>query len=192
MQTIVITGGTGDLGSVVVPRLLTEYRCIVPYRTAQSFEKLARHENLIGVPRLENVSDHAPLYALVHLAGGFARGSSPDDFTKMIEINLMPAVRAVDAVRPHLVDGGRIVAISSAVSLTKPAALAAYAASKTALNTFVETLAKELKDRSITSNALLPHTIDTDAKRRTVAESIARLLSIEAGQLTGQLIAMTL
>lgn len=191
MKTIVITGGTGDLGTVVVPRLLADYRCIVPYRTEESFRKLAMHANLVGVQRLQDVVNHAPLYGLVHLAGGFAEGSSPDDFAKMLEVNLMSAVLAVNAVRPHLQNGGRIVAISSAASLTKAPKLAAYSASKTALNAFVETLAKELRDRSITVNALLPATLDTEAKRATVAESIALLLSDQASGITGQLIGMT-
>ena len=171
MKTLVVTGATGDLGSVVVPRLLQEYRCVATYRSEESWRRVARHPNLIGVPRLEDVARHAPIFALVHLAGGFRAGSSPDDFAAMFETNVLPAVRAVEAVLPHLEQGGRIIAVSSMASKTTPKGLAAYSASKAALNAFIDTLAK-----SVTAHVLLPDTLDTDEKRARLADEIARLL----------------
>lgn len=206
MKTIVVTGGTGELGSVVVPRLLKEYRCAVPYRHEDGFKRLAASLSgsnaLTGLARLEDVKTVAPVYGLVHLAGGFATGSTPDVFSQMLETNLMSAVRAIDAVRPHLSKGGRIVVISAAVTLSKPAGLAAYTSSKAALNVFVETLARDLDAQDITANALLPSTLDTIenqkrnppdklVKRENVAEMIALLLSDRASNVNGQLIAMT-
>jgi NAD(P)-dependent dehydrogenase (short-subunit alcohol dehydrogenase family) len=184
MKTVVITGGTGDLGRVVVPRLLREYRCAVLFRDEAQFKKLGQFENLIGI-QLDRMKSVAPVYALVHLAGAFAMGGSVEDFSRMLEANLLSAVRAVDAVRPHLEKNGRIVAISSAASLSKPKGMAAYVSAKAALNAFVESLAKEF-----TANAVLPGTIDTDAKRENVAEVIAFLLSDDAATVNGQLIAM--
>jgi NAD(P)-dependent dehydrogenase (short-subunit alcohol dehydrogenase family) len=182
LKTIVINGATGDLGSIVVPRLEREYRCV----------PLRRHETL---------ALSSPVYGAVLLAGGFAMGGSPADFERMIETNLMSAVRAIDAVLPHLESPGRIIAMSSAASLAKPPNLSAYSASKTALNAYVETLAKELKDRSVTVNALLPTALDSKGatptgserlvKRENVAEMIALLLSEQAAAVTGQLIAMS-
>ncbi|HEU4521055.1 MAG TPA: SDR family oxidoreductase, partial [Thermoanaerobaculia bacterium] len=99
-------------------------------------------------------------------------------------------------------NGGRIIAISSAASLSRPAGLAAYNASKAALNAYIETLAKDLKGRAITANVLVPTSLDTDAnrkempeqrlvKRTNVAEMIALLLSDQASAVTGQLIGMS-
>ena len=89
---------------------------------------------------------------------------------------------------------------SSAASLAKPSGLAAYTAAKAALNAYVETLAKDLKDKAVTVNALLPTTLDTGGKtstterlvkRENVAEMIALLLSEQASNVSGQLIAMS-
>ncbi|HKO58852.1 MAG TPA: SDR family NAD(P)-dependent oxidoreductase [Thermoanaerobaculia bacterium] len=160
MKTIAITGATGDLGRVVVPRLSRDYKCVALSRA------------------LDNVPDE-PLFALVSLAGAFAPGHSPADFAKMIDANLTSFVRAYDAVLPRLEPAARIIAISSAASLTHPAGLGAYSASKAALNSFVQTLG---------ANALLPDTIDTDARRTTVAEWIVWLLQAEA--VRGQLITL--
>ncbi len=199
MRTLVITGGTGDLGAVVVPRLARDYRCIVVYRSKETFARLASVANVEGVASFDEVGGE--VYGLVHLAGAFAAGSSPDDFAKMLEVNVMAAARAVSGVEPRLEEGGRIVAISSIATLGHPKGLAAYTASKAALNGYVQTLAKDLAKRRITANALLPASMDTPANLEStpreqlvpaadVGETIAFLLSDAAARITGQLIAL--
>jgi NAD(P)-dependent dehydrogenase (short-subunit alcohol dehydrogenase family) len=204
MPTLLLIGATGDLGHGVVARLARDYRCVVVHRSAEAFETLRSDTGavLIGIDSLEGIAAFAPIHGLVHLAGGFTTGSSAADYVKMFETNVLPAVRAVEATVPHLADRGRIVAVSAAASLTKPAGLAAYTASKAALNATVETLAKDLRPRGITANALLPTTLDTPANRASmrpdqlvplerIAETIAFLLSEAAQSVTGQLIVMS-
>lgn len=180
MKSVLITGGTGGLGSGVVPRLERDYRCILLKRD-------------VVIP-----TQDAPFHALVMLAGGFAMGNAWDE---MIEANLNSATRALDAALPHIADGGRIVAISSAATMTHPAGLAAYTATKSALNAIIQTLAKDLAKRRITANALMPTALDTPAMREQmprdqlvpldrVAEWIAFLLSERGDGVTGQLITL--
>jgi len=202
MKTILITGGTGSLGRVVVARLLRDYRCAVLYRSSEAWQRLTNEledaEQLVGLPGdLEDDASvrraaerAAPLHALVHLAGGFGGGSSPDDFPKMLDMNVMSAVRATRAALPHLESGGRIVAISSSATLAHPPGIAAYVVSKSALNAYVQTIAGELRERGITANALLPGTLDATLHVR-VAETITFLLSDAAAAISGQLIAMS-
>ena len=181
MKTILITGGTGGLGSAVVPRLERDYRCIL----------LKRHP---VIP-----TEDAPFHALVMLAGGFAMGHA---WEAMLEANVMSAARAIDAALPHLADGGRIIAISSAATMTYPKGLAAYTASKSALNAMIKTVAHDLASRKITANALLPTALDTPAMRNAmprdqlipldrIAEWIAFLLSERGDGVTGQLITLS-
>ena len=144
MKSLLITGGTGDLGHAVVPRLLRDYRCVVAYRSAEAWTKLrdsAASDRLAGIDDLARLD--GPLYGIVLLAGAFTMGSSEVDFATMLDANLMATVHAVTAALPHLEDGGRIVAISSAATLTQPAGMAAYVASKSALNAYLEVLAHE-------------------------------------------------
>ena len=184
MKTLLITGGTGGLGQVVVARLQRDYRCILMDRTGAA----------------EEVGDS--LFGVIQLAGGFTMGSSIDDFTRMLDSNLMSAVRAVESVKSRIVDGGRIVAISSAATLTKPKGMAAYVASKSALNAYIEALAEELRPRRITVNAILPSALDTPVMRKSmsrdqlvpldqVSEAIVYLLGDGAASISGQLIAMS-
>ena len=203
MRAFVITGGTGDLGHAVVSSLAANYRCIILYREEKAWQELRksiRGDNITGVSDASRVTD--PIYGVLHLAGAFAMGGSLDDFQRMLDASLFSAVRAIQAVEQRIVDGGRIIAISSSATLTKPSGLAAYVTAKSALNAYLEVLAKELHPRKITVNALLPSALDTPSGRKSmprdllvplerVTDTIAFLLGDSAASITGQLIALT-
>jgi len=195
MKTLIVTGGTGGLGTTVVARLSRDYNCVLLSR-----EDFATDETL----RAAIAKAGAP-YGLVHMAGGYEGGSvsetSPETWQNMLALNVTTAFRAIHATlaamrRDH---PGRIVAISSEATLTKFAGAAAYVVSKTALNTLIELTAAELVGTPITANALLPGTLDTPASRKAmpdaprvpldrVAETIAFLLSDAAASINGALI----
>ncbi|HMC22853.1 MAG TPA: SDR family oxidoreductase [Thermoanaerobaculia bacterium] len=182
MKTLLVTGGTGQLGQAMLERLNRDYRCVVVTRT--EFPKVDR------------------FYGILHLAGAFTVGSAPDDFMKMLDANLMSAVRVIEPMREKIEDGGRIIGISSLASQTTPAGLAAYVSAKAALNAYIGVLAKDLQPRRITANALLPSALATPTMLASmpreklipldrVAETVAFLLSDAGASITGQLIAMT-
>ena len=203
MRALLITGGTGDLGHAVVSSLAANYRCIILYREEKAWQELRksiRGDNITGVSDASRVTD--PIYGVLHLAGTFAMGSSPDDFQRLLDACLFSAVRAIQPVEPRIIDGGRIVAISALATLTRPPGMAAYVTAKSALNAYIEVLAKELRPRKITVNALLPSVLDTPSGRKSTArdllvplqrvtDTIAFLLGDSAASITGQLIALT-
>ena len=207
MKTVLITGGTGGLGTAVVKRLAADYRCVVLYHGQPGFDALRKVADVQGVSTdVSNEADVArgvasigELYAIVHLVGGFAAGEDADTWSKMVALNLTAAVNVTRAAIPHLARGGRIVAISSSATLDRPPGLAAYVVSKSALNALVEVLAAELKDRAVTVNALLPSSLGTPAMLsqggadklvpiERVADTIAWLLSDAAANVSGALI----
>lgn len=217
-RTILITGGTGGLGSAVVEQLLhAGYRCVVVYRTPDKWEAMQQalaHDQLHGVQAdltdpaaVQHAAQHASdvgkgLYALVHLAGGFAGGSveetSLEAWNDMLATNLTSAFIAAQAVVPHLkqAGSGRIITIGSAVVPTRPKGLAAYTVSKAGLATLTDILAKELASNHITANTLLAGSLGTPDMRQfsdpatlvpleRVAAAIAFLLSDQAASITG-------
>jgi len=220
MKTIVVTGGTGGLGTAVVARLATEYRTVVLYNRVDGYEAL---RTALGAPAAvdgvqadltddagvaaaigEAASRHGGIHALVHLAGGFAAGSVEETgrpvWEQMISLNLLAAVGAFRAVIPHLraSGGGRIVTVASEAALAKPAGVAAYTVSKSALCTLVELTAKELAGSGITVNAVAPGSLATPAMKGSgatglipldrVAETIAFLLGDGAANVSGAIV----
>jgi NAD(P)-dependent dehydrogenase (short-subunit alcohol dehydrogenase family) len=221
MKTLLITGGTGELGSDVVPRLIAEdYRCVVFYRRTNDWERLrekVKSENLQGLAAdladeddvnsaVSRAVDSGPVFGLVHLVGGFemkkVEEASLDDWMRMLSANLTPAFLMARAAIPHLESGGRIVAISSAVTLRLVAGMGTYLVSKSALNTLMDVLAIELKDRRIAVNTILPSALDTPTMRKQmdrsklvpldrVAETILFLLSDAGASITGSRIVLS-
>jgi len=188
MKTLFVTGGTGGLGTFLVERLSRDYRCVL----------LTRED--VAAPQ-KAIEKAGSFYGLVHLAGGFALGAvsetTADTWTQMIDSNLTAAFNVIHEVLPKIERPGRIVAISSIVSIEKMKGAAAYVVSKSALNALIEVTAKEVAGTGITANALLPDTLDTPANQQAkvrrvpldrVADSIAFLLSDGAANINGALI----
>jgi len=86
---------------------------------------------------------------------------------RMYRINLRTAVALTRAVVPAMLGrgGGSIANISSRAALDRPAGLGAYSAAKAAVLALSEIVQKEVGDRRVRVNTIIPTTIDTPANR---------------------------
>ena len=183
-QVVLITGAKGGLGASITEAFLAAGAVVVgssreihdedfpnPRFAAMAADLTSAEggRGLAGyvIHRFQRID------ALVHVVGGFAGGqpvAETDDATwdKMLGINLKTAVNILRAVIPHMRQArrGRIIAIGSRQAIEPTANLSAYNASKAALVSLIRTAALENKDLSITANAILPSTMNTEANRK--------------------------
>ena len=220
-QRIAITGAFGSLGAAVVQAALEAGaqvaaidRADAPAGVDPGHAKCFGGVDLSDTAQAQAAIDNAAkalggLDALVNIAGTFRfetlADGSPETFDLLYRINLRTAVAASKAALSHLPDGGRIVNIGAASAFKGNAGVAAYAASKSGVMRFTESLAEELKERGITVNAVLPSIIDTPPNRKDMpkadfdkwvkpaqlADVIVFLLSEQASAITGALIPVT-
>jgi NAD(P)-dependent dehydrogenase (short-subunit alcohol dehydrogenase family) len=193
-RSAIVTGGTGALGrSVVAAFLAAGDRVTVPWIVAAERDALAadaRHALADGRLRLveadvaeesgaRTVAEQAGEAAvLVNGVGGFEGGAPVHEtelalWDRLYRINLRSAVAASRAVAPGLVARGRgvIVNVASQAAWTRPAGLAAYAASKDGVIVLTETLQRELGPHGVRVNAVAPGTIDTPANRAAMPDA---------------------
>lgn len=180
-RVVVITGATGSLGTAVVEAFRSQGDQVVGVsRSSGDFKAdLSRPDEAEDLVR-RVVERHGRIDVLVHTTGGYEAGGTVaetglDVWHRMMDLNFHAAVHTMRAVLPVLREGGRIVAVGSRAGVQFSSGLAAYSASKAALNALIQTIALEVKDRGITANAVLPSTIDTSANRSWgTAEQAAR------------------
>jgi 3-oxoacyl-[acyl-carrier protein] reductase len=104
-------------------------------------------------------------------------------FDQQVAINLKGSFNAMREAARRLRDGGRIVNFSTSVVGTRIETYGVYAATKAAIETMTAVLAKELRGRSITVNAVAPGPTATDlflkGKTQEIIDRFARMNPLE-------------
>ena len=187
---VVITGGTGALGTAVVTRLLAAgASCTIPYvheAEAQRFPNRGDpNVTLIAVSDLADETQVARVFAgrkpwaSIHIAGGFAAGKVADTDKKalmaQIDSNLISCFlccrAAVQAMSTS--GGGRIVNVAArpALEWRTGAGMSAYTIAKTGVAALTVTLAEEVAASGILVNAVAPSIMDTPANRKEMPKA---------------------
>jgi 3-oxoacyl-[acyl-carrier protein] reductase len=84
------------------------------------------------------------------------------DFDRIFSVNARGTFFVLQEAAMRVAAGGRIVAISTNMTLQTRPGIALYAGSKAAVEQFVRVLARELGEREITVNAVAPGPTDTE------------------------------
>jgi NAD(P)-dependent dehydrogenase (short-subunit alcohol dehydrogenase family) len=196
---VVVTGGTGALGRAVigalrgagavchVPNLIEAELADFPY-AAEPDVRVSRGVDLAEETSVKRFyAALPPLWASIHLAGGFAMSgiaeTSAADFLAQLNMNALScflcsaaavsAIRARVAPGPDGAPGGRIVNIAARPALEPRtgAGMTAYVASKAAVAGFTQALAEELVGEQIWVNAVAPSILDTPANRAAMPDA---------------------
>ena len=194
-QVAVIPGGTGSVGSCLVPKLLDRgfkvaVTYLLPDEATALEEKLDVDETRLIIRRVDAVDTNAltsffqeaserfgPINVMASLVGGWSGGrdvSETDDvrLERMLDLNLKTAWNATKAALPHMSeDWGRIILMGSKHAQETPPGQAAYNMAKAGVVALAHSVAAELLDTETTCNALLPSVINTEATRAALPYS---------------------
>ena len=187
---VLVTGGAGALGTAVVASLIEAGAiCHVPCfdeAEAQRFRLRGHKQVVLSVSG--NLADEAavaklyggiaPLWASIHIAGGFAAGPlreiSMSSLRQQIDMNFVScALCCRAAVNAMAGAGGRIVNVAARAGLEwrSGAGIVAYTASKAAVAALTVALAEEVAKDGILVNAVAPSIIDTAANRQAMPKA---------------------
>lgn len=177
-----VTGAASGIGAAIVARLqaqgarvagldvkpgaVGDLNVIADMRSTAALEAaVAETTKSLGAPGI-----------LVHAAAASVPGgvfdTDPQTFLDLYDVNVVGAVRLLQlctpAMRPR---GGSVIVLSSINADYATPTLAAYAATKAALNNLVKTAALELAPSKIRVNAIAPASIDTPLLRESFTRS---------------------
>ncbi|MFC3078351.1 SDR family oxidoreductase [Phenylobacterium terrae] len=89
------------------------------------------------------------------------RDMTDADFVRMVDVNQKGSFFVLREAARRVRDGGRIIALASSISQLRSPTYGPYAATKGAQELFASILAKELKGRGISVNAVAPGVVNT-------------------------------
>jgi NAD(P)-dependent dehydrogenase (short-subunit alcohol dehydrogenase family) len=192
---IVVSGGAGALGTAVVEALAAAGAiCHVPclHEAEKQSCRLQESKN-VRLAVAGNLADEAvvarfyqgivPLWASIHIAGGFAMAPMRETTAAMLhqqlDMNLVSCAlccrAAVNAMSSNTAAGagGRIVNVSARAGLEwrSGAGMVAYTASKAAVAALTAALAEEVAKDGILVNAVAPSIMDTAANRAAMPKA---------------------
>jgi NAD(P)-dependent dehydrogenase (short-subunit alcohol dehydrogenase family) len=187
---IVVTGGTGALGIAVTGALLAQSaHCVVPYLHEAEAKAYPHRDNanvqLIAVRDLAAEDEVArvyaaakgPLWASLHIAGGFAMGNVADTdkaaLMRQIYGNLVSCFLCCRAAVRAMTSSGRIVNVAArpALEWRSGAGMSAYTIAKTGVAALTVSLAEEIAKDGILVNAVAPSIMDTPANRAAMPKA---------------------
>jgi 3-oxoacyl-[acyl-carrier protein] reductase len=179
---IVVTGTSGGLGRAIAARALADgYRVVgISRRAVTSIDldaavvgyehiefdlgEIDRIADLVG----EIVDRFGKPYAVVNNAALGTDGLLPtmhnSDIEQLIKVNVTAPIVLTKYLARHMLSArrGRVINISSIVARTGYRGLAAYGATKAAMEGFTRSLARDLGPRNVTVNAIAPGFLETE------------------------------
>jgi 3-oxoacyl-[acyl-carrier protein] reductase len=178
-RTALVTGGTGGMGRVMAAKLAADgFDVAVAYvgsidladATVKGIKEHGRHGAAFAADLADEeaasdlfdaVGDRfGHLDVVVHTAGINRPAALADldlaDFDEIHRVNVRGTFVVNQQAARRVREGGSIVNVSSHVVRVAPPGLSAYTASKAAVDALTRILAKELRGRDITVNAVAP------------------------------------
>ena len=192
-QTIVVTGAAGNLGAVVAAAFHQAGARVVLVDAMQGFldhrfpdadpryVKLAvdlLDREAVAASFADIQSQYGGIDALCAIASGFHMGETvhetpAENWDLMQDLNVRTLLHSAAAAVPLMIGrgSGKIVTIGANAAMQGVPGMGAYCASKSTVMRLTQSMAGELRDKSINVNCGMPSIIDTPDNRADMPDA---------------------
>ncbi len=184
-KTAIVTGGSKGIGRGIAEAFAREgMNVVISARNKDEVKQAAREISENGTAKCKGVAcdvrehtqvkeliettikEYGAIDVVINNAGigkfGTVEEMSPEDFRAVIETNVLGVFYVCHESIPHLKKrGGYIINISSLAGTNAHPKMAAYNASKFALNGFSEAMMQELREDNIKVSYIMPGSVNT-------------------------------
>lgn len=186
-----VTGGANGIGAAIARSFVREgAEVVIADLDREAGAALANAIKAVAVTLditdfnavRQAIAAHGPFGILINNAGAdqhaFFTETTPDDWRKLIAVNLEAVFACTQAVLPTMQGAkfGRIINIASEAGRLGSRGGAIYAAAKGGVIAFTKSIARENARYGITANVIAPGPVDTPMLQRAVALGGAKRL----------------
>jgi len=181
-RTAIVTGGASGLGAACAERLRVEGLRVVTLDLADA-DIAADVTDEDALRRA--AAEVGPIDVLVNSAGVVGPNAplldtTPEDWRRVLDINVMGTVNAMRAFVPRMRERGwgRVVNIASMAGKDGNPNLSVYSASKAAVIALTKSVGKELATTGVLVNVIAPAVIATPMNDNTAPDVLAHITGL--------------
>ena len=173
MTNIIITGASRGIGKYLYNNLSNKYNVIGLSKEPLEYQKEIYKCDVREFDNVEKTFNHiknkfGKVFSLINCAGVLSTGllisKNFNEINEMIDVNLKGTIFCSKQILKMMIknDSGRIINFSSIASFQALEGDSIYSCTKGAINIFTKSLAKEVRKKNITVNAIAPGFVSTD------------------------------
>lgn len=179
-KVALIFGGTRGIGAATVEALVNDgFEVALTYVSSEpeARENVKAYKADVTVPAevaqvFENVKNDfgsAPSCVIanagINVPPGPVASFDPENFRKVVDVNIVGAFNVLQKAAQEVLDGGNIIALTTSMVRMAIPGVSAYTATKAAVEVMIRSMSKELAPRKVRVNAVAPGPVDTDLFR---------------------------